>query len=328
MAKTIVVLGATGIQGGAVAAKFLSLGWKVRGITRNTSSPSAQALSKQGIEVVSADQDDSASLVAAFSGAEAIFAVTNFWEPFYKKYEELSKQGDRVTGEYAAAIEVRRGKAIVDAVAKVLHDEGNLERFIWSTLPSFKELSKGKYSYVYHFDAKAEVATYLQQEQKDLWEKSSLLNMGIYTTNAKEYGDSFGLKKKDDGSGEYIYHNASPNAAEHPFVVPTDAGVFVELLVRSPPKQDLLGVSEAASLATFFEIWGQVTGNKVTCEEVTVEAHDRARPGGLGREAAESMASSAEFGWGDLVLPKDLDSNVKLTSIKEYMESEDWSGYR
>lgn len=82
----------------------------------------------------------------------------------------------------------------------------------------------------------------------------------------------------------------------------------MELLVRSPPKQDLLGVSEAASLATFFEIWGQVTGNKVTCEEVTVEAHDRARPGGLGREAAESMASSAEFGWGDLVLPKDVSS--------------------
>ncbi|TGO48424.1 hypothetical protein BCON_0240g00030 [Botryotinia convoluta] len=273
MAKIIVVLGATGIQGGAVAAKFL---WRRSNLC------------------------------------------------CHKLLGTVLQKGDRVTGEYAAAIEIRRGKAIVDAAAKVLHEEGKLERFIWSTLPSFKELSKGKYSYAYHFDAKAEVTTYLQQEQKDLWEKSSLLNMGIYTTNVKEYGDSFGLKKK----GEYIYHNASPNAAEHPFVVPTDAGAFAELLVRSPPKQDLLGVSEAANLVTFFEIWGQVTGNKVTCEVVTVEAHDRARPGGLGREAAESMACSAEFGWGDLVLPKDLDSNFKVTSIKEYIESEYWSEYR
>ncbi|KAF7916802.1 uncharacterized protein EAE98_010524 [Botrytis deweyae] len=136
--------------------------------------------------------------------------------------------------------------------------------------------------------------------------------MGIYMTNVKDYGDAFRLKRKDDGSGEYIYHNASPNAAEHTFVVPTDAGSLIELLVRSPSKQDLLGV----------------TGNKVTCEEVTVEAHDKARPGGLGREAAESIASSAEFGWGDLVLPKDLDSNIKVTSKKEYIESENWSEYR
>lgn len=327
MAKTIVVLGATGTQGGAVAAKFLSLGWKVRGITRNTSSPSAQALSNQGIEVVSADQDDPASLIPAFSGAEAIFAVTNFWEPLLKNYVELSKQGDRAAGEYAAAIEIRRGKAIVDAAANVLQDEGKLERFIWSTLPPFKELSKGKYSYAYHFDAKAEVTKYLQQEKKDLWEKSSLLNMGIYTTNVKESGDAFGLKRKNDGSGEWIYHSAGPSAAQHPFVVPTDTGAFVELLVRSPPKQDLLGVSEAVSFVKFFDVWGRAAGKKVTCEEIAVEAHDRARPGGFGRQTAEAMACSAEFGWGDLVLPKDLDSNVKVTSIKEYFESEDWSEY-
>ncbi|KAF5876869.1 uncharacterized protein Bfra_001224 [Botrytis fragariae] len=145
--------------------------------------------------------------------------------------------------------------------------------------------------------------------------------MGIYTTNVKEYADSFGLQKKlrnrgantttkDDGSGEYIYHNASPNSAENLFVVPTDAGAFVELLRSSKPRY-------------LSEIWGQVT-----CEQFTVEAHDRARPGGLGREAAESMARSVKFGWGDLVLRKDLDSNVKLTSIKEHIESEDWSVYK
>ncbi|ESZ90679.1 hypothetical protein SBOR_8941 [Sclerotinia borealis F-4128] len=133
----------------------------------------------------------------------------------------------------------RRGKAIVDAAAQVLADKGKLERFIWSTLPNFNELSKREY---------------LRKERKELWEKSSLLNMGFYTTNIKNYQELFAPKKKDDGSGELILHNPSLNAAEHPFVVPTDAGIFAELLVRVPPKQDLLAVSETASHETFFKV--------------------------------------------------------------------------
>ena len=97
------------------------------------------------------------------------------------------------------------------------------------------------------------------------------------------------------------------NDALHPFVVPTDAGLFVELLVRSPPQQDLLGVSEMASYNTFMEIWSEVTGEKSEVRETTVDDQDKLAPGGLGREAAESTATSAEFGWGKhLVLPKDV----------------------
>lgn len=76
-----------------------------------------------------------------------IFAVTDFWAPFLAYFEELSKISDRATGEHAFNIEVKRGKSIVDAAAKVLAEEGALERFVWSTLPGFKELSGGKYTY-------------------------------------------------------------------------------------------------------------------------------------------------------------------------------------
>jgi hypothetical protein len=90
-------------------------------------------------------------------------------------------------------------------------------------------------------------------------------------------------------------------------VVPEDTGVFAELLVRSPPEQDLLGVSEMASYITFMKIWSDVTGVPSEVREVTVQEADRAAPGGLGREAAESTSTSAEFGWGkNLVLPKDV----------------------
>jgi len=76
-------------------------------------------------------------------------------------------------------------------------EEGILERFIFSTLPSFKEQSGGKYTYAYHFDAKAIVSEYLK-EQKALWEKSSLLNMGFYTTNLVKMGSIMGANKVRD----------------------------------------------------------------------------------------------------------------------------------
>lgn len=73
-------------------------------------------------------------------------------------------------------------------------EEGSvLERFVFSTLPGFKEQSKGKYTYAYHFDSKAVITEYLKE--KELWEKSSLLNMGFYTDNMIKYGSITGAAK-------------------------------------------------------------------------------------------------------------------------------------
>ncbi|KAI8059550.1 hypothetical protein BC940DRAFT_342435 [Gongronella butleri] len=72
----IAVMGITGQQGGAVAKKLLDLGCKVRGITRNTSSPSATKWSSQGVEMVEADLNDIESLKKALAGATSLFLVT------------------------------------------------------------------------------------------------------------------------------------------------------------------------------------------------------------------------------------------------------------
>jgi hypothetical protein len=81
----------------------------------------------------------------------------------------------------------------------------------------------------------------------------------------------------------------------------------VDLLVKSPPKQDLLGVSEMSTYIDYMKIWSEATGVPSEVREVTVEEADKAAPGGVGREAAESTATSAEFGWGkDLVMPRNV----------------------
>jgi uncharacterized protein YbjT (DUF2867 family) len=53
--KLLIVFGATGIQGGSVVKAVLGdskmkESWAVRGITRNTSKPSAKALESMGAE--------------------------------------------------------------------------------------------------------------------------------------------------------------------------------------------------------------------------------------------------------------------------------------
>lgn len=200
MTKTIVVLGVTGIQvsnsslqpigntngsqGGSVASKFLQEpNWRVRGVTRNASSAAAKALIAKGVEIVTADLDNQSSWDGVLNGAHAIFAITDFWAKFTEAYPRLSKESKRATGEYASAEEIRRARTVVDAASKILKDEGLLEIFIYSSLPSYKELSGGKYTYVYHYDAKAQVNKYIEAEHPELYKRTSIFNMGLYYTN-------------------------------------------------------------------------------------------------------------------------------------------------
>lgn len=79
----LAVLGATGQQGGGVARAALADSGRrfaVRALTRRPQSAAARSLLEAGAQVMEADLDDPASLVRAFAGAHALFAMTNFWE--------------------------------------------------------------------------------------------------------------------------------------------------------------------------------------------------------------------------------------------------------
>jgi uncharacterized protein YbjT (DUF2867 family) len=59
--RLILVFGATGSQGGAVARRLLDRGFRVRALTRDPQKPEAHALADQGAEVVQGDMDDRSS---------------------------------------------------------------------------------------------------------------------------------------------------------------------------------------------------------------------------------------------------------------------------
>lgn len=73
--QTVLVTGATGSQGGAVAARLLADGRHVRALTRDATSDKAKALAEAGAEVVVGDLDDRDSLDAAVAGAWGVFSV-------------------------------------------------------------------------------------------------------------------------------------------------------------------------------------------------------------------------------------------------------------
>ena len=91
--RTIVVTGATGLQGGAVTRQLLETGWHVRALTRNPASQPAQALAALGAGVVPGDMGEAASLRPIFAGAYGVYSVQN---PFINGPDAEVQQGQTV----------------------------------------------------------------------------------------------------------------------------------------------------------------------------------------------------------------------------------------
>jgi uncharacterized protein YbjT (DUF2867 family) len=100
--REILVVGATGTQGGAVVRHLLRRGYRVRALCRDPERPVARALAGQGVQVFHGDLNDRASLDAAVKGAYGVFGVQNFWDGFPE--HKLGREG-----------EVRQGRNLLNA---------------------------------------------------------------------------------------------------------------------------------------------------------------------------------------------------------------------
>jgi uncharacterized protein YbjT (DUF2867 family) len=131
----VLVTGATGNQGGAVADHLLAADtdFDVRGLTRDADSDRAQALANRGATMVEGNLDDPETLRPHVEDADAVFAVTNFW-----------------TSGYDA--QVQQGKNIADVSA-----EAGVDHFVFSGVGSH-ELDTG----IPHFDTAMEIEDHAQ----------------------------------------------------------------------------------------------------------------------------------------------------------------------
>ena len=100
---TILVTGATGLQGGAVLRHLVACRFPVRVLTRDPESERARRLSSTGIEVVRADLTDRESLDRALEGVDGVFSMAT---PFQQGLDAEVAQGTTL-GDAAKAAGVR-----------------------------------------------------------------------------------------------------------------------------------------------------------------------------------------------------------------------------
>jgi uncharacterized protein YbjT (DUF2867 family) len=131
--RTILVTGATGNQGGAVARELLKRGnFAVRAFVRNEHKPQAQELKQAGAELIIGDLNDRAALDRALRGVYGVFSVQGL--------------NDGLDAE------ITEGKAISDAAKAA-----GVQHFVYSSVGS-AERNTG----VPHFDSKYQIEAYIR----------------------------------------------------------------------------------------------------------------------------------------------------------------------
>jgi uncharacterized protein YbjT (DUF2867 family) len=90
--QTILIIGVTGHQGGAVAQALQGSGFRLRGLTRKPESERAAALARAGVDVIKGDLDDEATLRRALTGAWGVFGVQNTGEAGVQREEAQGKR--------------------------------------------------------------------------------------------------------------------------------------------------------------------------------------------------------------------------------------------
>jgi uncharacterized protein YbjT (DUF2867 family) len=137
----VLVIGATGAQGGSVARQLVATDrWRVRALSRDPAADTVRPLRSAGVEVVRGDLGDPDSLRAASAGISALFLVTNYWV----------LGGER---------EYRYGRNAVDAAVAA-----GVTHIVYSSLPEAHRRTGGMLSLPHH-DSKARLEAELRAEQ-------------------------------------------------------------------------------------------------------------------------------------------------------------------
>lgn len=152
--KIILVTGATGRQGGAVARHLLNRGFQVRALTRDPDKPAARELAQRGAELIRGNLDNRDDIERALEGAYGIYSVQNFWETGFDR-------------------EVRQGLDLAEAAAAM-----NVKHLVYSSVGGAERESG-----LPHFDSK----WIIERHIRDLALPATILRPVFFMENFQDY---------------------------------------------------------------------------------------------------------------------------------------------
>jgi len=258
MADTILVVGATGMQGGGVARHLLKRGvFNVRCMTRRPDSEPAGLLKQHGAEVVQADLDNSESIRRAVEGCKGVFGVTNFWEAYFREYDQ--------------------GVNLINAAA-----EAEVGHLVLSTLPSAKSMSQGALE-LPHFETKARMEEHAQLRSAPF----TFVHVAFYYENFLNY---FPPRGQPDGNYSFGFPLGDACLGA---VAAEDIGGVVAKIFESRPEfvnKTLEIIGDEMPARTYAEIMTLVLRRKIAYSHVARETY-----ASMGFPGARELADMFEF---------------------------------
>ncbi|MET7879514.1 NmrA/HSCARG family protein [Micromonospora profundi] len=243
----VLVIGATGKQGGATARALLDRGVAVRALVRDPGADSAQALRDRGVELVTGDLDDPESLFAAADGMDGLFSIP------YPDVTDM--EGDA---------EVTRGRNVVEAarragVSHVVHSSVSGAGEFHRNQPGWAEGRWDKH----YWESKAAIDEMVRAGGFARW---TILKPSTFMENLTGWSYLFG----DWSSGTIITGFAEDTRIS--WVTVDDIGEAAAIAFTNPEKFAGLDVELASDMLTMTElaaILSEVTGREITAPVLT-----------------------------------------------------------
>lgn len=233
---TVLVTGATGLQGGAVARELVRRGRAVAALVRDPASEAARALADLGVTLVRGDLDDEVSLRAAMEGVHGVFSVQTFMTPA------------------GLGGEVRQGRAVARAAkaAGVAH-------VVYSSVGG-AERDSG----VPHFESKRHIERYLEQ-----------LGLAVTVLRPSFFMDNFAAHGPQNVDGTLVVRLALKPDTRVQFVAVEDIGFFAAEAFERPGQYVGRAVELAGdelSATEVAEAFAARTGLPARFEELPLDA--------------------------------------------------------
>jgi uncharacterized protein YbjT (DUF2867 family) len=237
----VLVIGATGQQGGAAVYELLERGRTVHALVRDPDRPGARLLREAGAELVTGDLDDPSSLRAAMSSVHGVFLVLTMMT------------GPRVTLDGVAA-EERRGRTVAD-----IAQETGIGHLVYSSSSGADLHTK-----IPHVESKGRIEKHI----RTLGLPATVLRPAFFMENFTS------LTRPVLAGGELVVSLALRPETRLPLIATRDIGAFAAIAFDQPERflgRDVEIAGDDLTVSAIAETFGRAGDGPARFQQVPIE---------------------------------------------------------